>query len=202
MDHRLRRRRKVLSGDLAVVDAVDRPHMVGSPDPPQVLRRPTGDEGSIPNLRYSPSLCVLTGRQDRHASTAAPWPWTRSVGREGVLRPDLPDDATAWAVYNDRVYRGMRVLFAHSEVAKNRQEAAVAEIAAVAVLQSAFGAAWVKEKSPAPTAGRSSALGRGIFGVTPCQVGLGMGCVTARGQPDLRRLLRRRTTRVLFGADL
>lgn len=38
-DHRLRRRRKVLGGVLVVVDAVDRPHMVGSPDPHPILRR-------------------------------------------------------------------------------------------------------------------------------------------------------------------
>lgn len=41
-------------------------------------------------------------------------------------------------------------------------------------------------------------------GMTVCQrgVGVAVGCVTARGRPDLRRLLRRRTTRMLFGAVL
>ncbi|MFE3947115.1 Tn3 family transposase [Streptomyces sp. NPDC059118] len=41
-------------------------------------------------------------------------------------------------------------------------------------------------------------------GVTSCQrdLGVGGGCVTARGLPDLRGLLRRRTTRMLFGAVL
>ncbi|MFD0449412.1 MULTISPECIES: hypothetical protein [Streptomyces violaceusniger group] len=61
---------------------------------------------------------------------------------------DFPNEATAWAVYNDRVYRGMEALLAHPEVAANRQEAAVAEIAATAFLESVFGAAWVKERFP------------------------------------------------------
>ncbi|WP_024756045.1 hypothetical protein [Streptomyces exfoliatus] len=60
----------------------------------------------------------------------------------------FPNPATAWAVYNDRVYRGMQVLFADPEVAANRRESAVAEIAAVTFLESAFGAAWVKKKFP------------------------------------------------------
>ncbi len=60
----------------------------------------------------------------------------------------FPNQATAWAVYNERVYRDMRFLYAHPEVAGNRQEAAVAEIAATAFIESVFGAAWVKKKFP------------------------------------------------------
>ncbi|AGK81540.1 hypothetical protein SFUL_6660 [Streptomyces microflavus DSM 40593] len=67
---------------------------------------------------------------------------------EASQSQEFPDVATAWAVYNDRVYRGMQALFADPEVAANRRKAAVAEIAAVAFLESAFGAAWVKEKFP------------------------------------------------------
>ncbi|MFF2847623.1 hypothetical protein ACFVT5_15070 [Streptomyces sp. NPDC058001] len=46
------------------------------------------------------------------------------------------------------MYRGTQALFAHPEVAENRQETAVAEIAAIDFLESAFGAAWVKERFP------------------------------------------------------
>ncbi|WP_330286794.1 hypothetical protein [Streptomyces sp. NBC_00576] len=60
----------------------------------------------------------------------------------------FPNAATAWAVYDDRVYRGMQALLAHPEVVANRQEATVAEIAATAFLESAFGADWVKERFP------------------------------------------------------
>ncbi|MGA5629851.1 hypothetical protein ACPCTH_33820 [Streptomyces cellulosae] len=73
---------------------------------------------------------------------------TFAAWMEANQAQEFPNEATAWAVYNDRVYRGMQALFAHPEVAENRQEAAVAEIAAVAFLESAFGAAWVREKFP------------------------------------------------------
>jgi hypothetical protein len=60
----------------------------------------------------------------------------------------FPDEATAWAVYNDQVHRGMRALLLHPEVVANGYEAAVAETAATGFLESAFGADWVKEKFP------------------------------------------------------
>ncbi|MEU5447317.1 hypothetical protein [Streptomyces californicus] len=69
--------------------------------------------------------------------------WAAANQAEG-----FPDEATAWAVYSDRMYRGMQALFAHPEIAENRQEAAVAEIAAVAFLESILGAVWVRERFP------------------------------------------------------
>ncbi|QKW66133.1 hypothetical protein HUT15_37095 (plasmid) [Streptomyces sp. NA03103] len=60
----------------------------------------------------------------------------------------FPSEASAWVVYNDRVHRSLQALYADPEVAANRLEAAVAEIAATAFLDSFFGAAWVKERFP------------------------------------------------------
>ncbi|MFJ9655563.1 hypothetical protein [Streptomyces microflavus] len=73
---------------------------------------------------------------------------TFAVWMETNRAQGFPDEATAWAVYNDRVYRSMQALFEDPHVAVNRQEAAVAEIAATAFLESAFGADWVKERFP------------------------------------------------------
>jgi hypothetical protein len=54
-------------------------------------------------------------------------------------------------------------------------------------------------------AGRAEAwdsLHNELPGMAVCQRDVGVGCVTARSRPDPRRLLRRRTTRMLFGAVL
>ncbi|GGU67128.1 hypothetical protein GCM10010274_64540 [Streptomyces lavendofoliae] len=59
-DHRRGRLWKVLGGDLVVVDAVDRPHMVGSPDPYPVLRRLHAAVLEVP-VRRGSALCPPPG---------------------------------------------------------------------------------------------------------------------------------------------
>lgn len=88
---------------------------------------------TVPSRSYSPGMIEIP--------TFAAWLETNQT-------QDFPNEETAWAVYNDRVYRIMQALLAHPEVRVNRREAVVAETAATSFLESAFGANWVKRRFP------------------------------------------------------